>query len=637
MQNIYMIQASYEFGDNVHIPYTIGALAAYAWSKRKIRESFILKRLIYLREDVEQCVSSLERPAVAAFSCYIWNYEYNKALAKAIKKRYPECRIIFGGHQIPCNASTFDALDYVDILIFDEGEEAFEDVLRAIAEDGDLAGIPNIAFRYSGGYRMNDRAAVTNTDFPSPYMAGIFDGIMKNGGNFVAFLETNRGCPFQCSYCDWGAYKATLREFPMERIKADLDWMSDHKIEFVRCTDGNFGILKRDMEIADYIIEKKRTTGYPLKFRTAYTKNSHENVFIMNRKFNDNALCKGVTLSFQSLNSQALENVKRINMPLDKFKNLMTAYNEAGIPTYSELILGLPGETYTSFCNGVSSLIECGQHTSLAIYNLDLLVNSEMGQPEYIKKFGIKTVSTYADRYHGTQQSDDIAERSNIVVETYSMNVSDWVKANLFSSCILSCHCLGLLQYIAIYLHYEHQISYAAFYSGLSDFLLGSPGRMGSAAKLVKDRYEDFIRGEGAWGIVDARFGNLIWPYEEFMYLECVSQIDDSYGEISKFLDEYPIPRDLIAELIQFQKQMIRKPASSDLTREYSYDFYNYFRQRFLNKPATLHKVNNVITILDHSDMNSLEEYAVNVVWYGRKGGKNFYLNISQEIADDAG
>lgn len=43
--------------------------------------------------------------------------------------------------------------------------------------------------------------------FPSPYLTGEFDEIDPARWR-SATIETNRGCPYGCTYCDWGS--ATL-------------------------------------------------------------------------------------------------------------------------------------------------------------------------------------------------------------------------------------------------------------------------------------------------------------------------------------------------------------------------------------------------------------------------------------------
>ena len=99
-----------------------------------------------------------------------------------------------------------------------------------------------------------------------------------------AILETSRGCPRSCAYCDWGCNNSKIKMFPMERILKEIDWMVDHKVKFIWGADSNFGFFKRDMEIVDYLIEKREKTGYPERLRTNYAMNNPETVFEISNK-----------------------------------------------------------------------------------------------------------------------------------------------------------------------------------------------------------------------------------------------------------------------------------------------------------------------------------------------------------------
>ena len=99
-KNLYFFQVNYPYGKSAHIPYTAGQLAAYAFEDKDIAENFTLKKIFFLREDLNEVISQIIEPSMVAFSTYIWNFNYNKILAKLIKEKYPECVIIFGGHHV---------------------------------------------------------------------------------------------------------------------------------------------------------------------------------------------------------------------------------------------------------------------------------------------------------------------------------------------------------------------------------------------------------------------------------------------------------------------------------------------------------------------------------------------------------
>ena len=350
-KNIYLVQPSFMNESTVQFPYAIGALASYAWTFGDVRDAYDLKGILFLREDPDGIVDSLESPYLMGFSCYIWNYEYNKALAQKVKARFPECRILFGGPQIPENASPLRDLPFVDLLIHNEGEIPFRALLQALSTDADLHTVNNISFRDGGDVVTTPFVVECEFNFPSPITSGFFDRLLREHPDieFLPLVETNRGCPNHCAYCSWANNRARVRLVPLERVFRDLTWISEHHMEFVSSSDANFGMFPRDEQIADKIVELYMKNGYPKKFQVSYTKDSDERVFRITEKLSRVGICKGVTLSFQTMSEEAQKNIGRSNMDIDFYKRLSERYDKAKIPTYTELIIGLPGETFESF------------------------------------------------------------------------------------------------------------------------------------------------------------------------------------------------------------------------------------------------------------------------------------------------
>lgn len=655
MKNVYMWQPNYLYGNDAYLPYSIGALAAYAWEDRLIDESYKLKKMGYLRNPIEEEVSSLEVPFICIFSNYTWNFEYNKKLAKTIKYKYPDCFIIFGGHQISVNnlviteadrnqlmgIKTIDSeVNFVDIFIFDEGEIAFHDILKALSQNISLKEIPNIAYKKDfakeeNKYFFTERKMEERTDLPSPYLNGFFNEMIeKNPYSFSATLETNRGCPFSCAYCDWGIYKSKIRKFPMERIKAEIDWFAEHQIELVFGADSNFGIFERDEEIINYLIYSRKTKGFPKKFRVAYTKNTGERVFEMNRRLNNENMCKGATLSFQSLSEIVLKNIGRKNIPLDYFMELMKKYNESSIPTYSEIIMGLPGETYESFCDGVGELLKSGQHSSINIYLCELLPNSLMAQPDYIKQYKIETLKTLLNQYHCVPDEGDIQEYSTIVIGNLSLSKQDWKKCYILAWTIQCFHCLGLLRYYAIYLYYEKGVDYKTFYKGFLSYIEKRLDTVVGQAYLKVNTIIDNALENGskaAFVYTDDRFGKVLWPTEEGSYLEILTEYTTFLQEIEPFLKKFDIEPDIYKELLLYQRYIICKPNDKYFELSMHYDFYKYFKNILIGDYKCLQRKNCKMKIKPEKVYSDWKTFAKEVVWYGRKGGRYQYNNVNIE------
>lgn len=638
-RNVYIIQANPVYGESqktVYIPYAAGCIAAYAWADDRIKESFRLGRFIYTRENIETALAALDNPLLAAFSCSVWNMEYNKVFARRIKELYPSCVILFGGHHVSPDASNLYNYEFIDILVHGGGEEAFKDVLLTLSENQPFEDIPNISFRDpKKGVVSTTRKSPSESDYPSPYLEGYFNDILRDDIKFSAIIETNRGCPNKCAFCDWGDLKTKVRLFSMEKVEMELNWIADKKIEYIYCGDANFGLFNRDEKITDIIIELKKSKGYPKKFRVCFTKNRSKFVQKISKKLSDNSIDKSQTLSFQSLSPAVLENIGRKNLDLDHFKHLMALYNQAGISAVSELIIGLPGETYESFCEGICTLLECGQHNSIIVYPCELLPNSIMGSPGYIKKYGIKSVRMRYYQIHCdmAQYTQDIPEFSEIVVATNSLNTNDWVRTVLFSSFVQALHNLGLTRVISVFLRYEKDIRYLDFYSALMVFVENSKVSLANRVfNDIRERAIEVSQGKNTWVSELKKFGNITYGFEEIIFLELVSDLDMFFEEIKSFFDKFHVEKNLLESLLYYQKNIIKSINRKEIALDLKYDFYHYFNNIYAGAYAPLKKAENRLKILDNKAVADWAEYAREIVWYGRRDEATLYTGDRYEV-----
>jgi radical SAM superfamily enzyme YgiQ (UPF0313 family) len=581
-KSVYLIQANYQYAGSAHIPYAIGMLSAFAQHNIDVNERYDFQKLIFKRELPQKLVDEIINPFAVGFSCYVWNYEYNKVVAKLIKERFPECKIIFGGHHVRPSDEQIKKHRYIDVLIHGEGEEAFCNLLLSYAGLTDIKKISNISYRENEKIFNNPSASVTLSDYPSPYLDGCFDDIIRENPelNFIALLETNRGCPYNCAYCDWGCLSSKLRLFPMERIRKEIDWLCKNKIEICGSTDANFGIIERDETIAEMLADAKRRTGYPIKFQTSYAKNSNDRVFRIGKIFEENGMSKGVTISYQTMSFAAAENVLRKNIPVSTFSDLMSRYNSAGIPTYTELILGLPGETVKSFKEGINELLEAGQHYALYVHNCELLPCSTLASEEFMKKYKISATKIPLNEPHHQANDDEIiTEYSRIVTSTSTMSQADWIEMNVFSYLVQGFHHLGLLRYIAVYLYYSCGVRYDDFYTKILEFFrCRKSTAAGGAIDFIEERLKNVVNNNGSLTARDERFGVIDWPFEELLFLRTIYERDEFYKEIKSLIYEYINDENITYDLIKFQKYLIKYPQISAENLELKYDFPTFFR-----------------------------------------------------------
>lgn len=457
-KNIYLFQPQYavEFRNEINywIPYSVGCIWSYCKQFADIRENYDLKDIIFKRESKTAILKKVNNPDIVAFSCYQWNRNYNLKTAEYIKHMYPDCVIVFGGPEVTID---FTLYDFIDSIIFAEGEYAMLDILRKITVN---ESIPSVY----------DKQRVECDNLPSPYATGVFDDIIKNNPKvkWATTLETNRGCPFSCTFCDWGGLTySKVKKLSIERVKQDLDWISKNPIAYIFCADANFGIFKeRDLKIAELVKQTSIANPTLEIFNATFNKNNNEWSFkILERLENLN---KGFTVSVQSMNFETLRAIKRENLGINDLEKIFKMSQEHGVNAYTELILGLPCETRESFIQGLTQLLELGQHNQIEIWFTDLLINSELATGSSKILYGIKTVKTKNYLALLNQEDhDEIDEEIEIVSSTNTMSTEDMISCYMYAWMIVNVHLQGYTQLISKYCRHKYHVSYREFYDKL--------------------------------------------------------------------------------------------------------------------------------------------------------------------------
>jgi putative methyltransferase len=638
---VLLVQVNYQYGENIFVPYSIGSLQAYAETIPEVVENFKFLEPVFLRQEPAGIIKKIEEPSVVGFSCYLWNWEYNKMLAKLMRAAFPKCLIVFGGTQIPdASDNFFVEHPYADLLVHHEGEFVFADILReSLSARPDYTKIAGLSVRVEGTRTLKTPPSIRIRDLsvlPSPYLVGIFDFLLDRGFVLNASQETNRGCPYSCTFCDWGGNtfnKVTHME--ESRLLEEFEWFGRNKVEYIFNCDANYGILPRDYDLTVKMLEvRAKHGGYPKKFRMCTAKKSNDKIFAITKLLSDGNMNKGATLSFQSMDETTLDLVKRTNIKIDKFSELMDRYREAGIATYTELILGMPGETYESSKQGIDTLLDAqADAVNLYVYVCAMLPNSEMSHPVYVERNGIKSVRMPILLAHSTPEAE-LSEYQNVVVETNSMSREDWHRTYLFYWAVQAFHCLGLASHVAMLFHKQFGIRYSDFYEKLINyFSADETSLIGREIASTRNVVFQSTNG-GRLDIVNPKFGEIYWPLEEASFLNFVTDKKRFFEEIRIFIGVLaqdfgsPIDSALLDDIVFYQSSLVKDPYVSESSVILQYDLHDYFSR--LRDKETVPSISPSLlkTKGDKSFGGDLESYAREIVWYGRKGGRFHHTNL---------
>ena len=589
MKNVYLSQMSLELPGSkyYYFPYSVGVVWSYADAIPILHENYQLKGLYFVKEDIDTIVDNMEDPAVLGLSSYIWNTNYNEEFAKKVKARWPECKIIVGGANAPdSDIMYFEDKPYIDYLIHQEGEISFSGLLKSFIGEQDETQVPGISINQNGkrittgpSVRVSDL-----TDVPSPYLTGLFDDIVKkyNGRSDMTLngiIETNRGCPFMCTFCDWGGTTfSKVKKFDITRIEAEVKWFADNKIEYINNTDANFGIFKeRDMAITDMLIATKEKYGFPEIFDTNWNKNNNQATVEMASKLLNAGMMRRFTASLQSMNPDVLKAIKRTNLNGAQLDNIVDDARKIGINVNTEMIVGLPEETYESWKTGICELLK--DDFIVESYPLALLQNSEMNDPKYKQQYGIKTktVKSYFSNY--------VTEWQDMVVATRTMDEQTMSRVWLWTWLTNKLEANGFTHIVSRYLEKHHSIPQQDFYEAMLETFL-------------TDENSVYYTHLQKWGkhAEDLEFQYFI---AGFVYGEVLVDIGQ-YRRAKFFKEVYEVANSLIntfdpqlSQVLELQEKIQRQPDQGLHTITCNSNLYEYIVN---NTPLTNQRVQYTIT-----------------------------------------
>lgn len=414
------------------------------------------------------------RPAVVLFSDYMWSVTHNLAVSAEVKELSPDSVTIHGGPHAPSypgDAETFlERHPEVDVLVRGEGEATIAELLAVLGSspaetlrDGRLRDVAGLTYRQPGAdgivvVRTADRARTADIEcFPSPYLTGEFSEIDPARWR-SATVETNRGCPYGCTFCDWGqATLARIRQFPLDRVFAELEWIAARGISEVFLSDANFGIYARDVEIAQRIADLHARYGAPRQVICSFAKNTVKYTTEIVRIWVEAGICAEGSVALQTTDPATLENVARTNIKIEKYDALAEEFRRHRLPIVTDLLMGLPGATVESF---KADLQRCLDHdVTPRMMETVVLPNSPMNDPAYRERFSIET--------------DD----ADIVVATSSYTRTDFDEMKRLRLLFRAFEHFGLLRHLFRWLQIEHGVRALDLIHEIDRAIIADPSR----------------------------------------------------------------------------------------------------------------------------------------------------------------
>lgn len=635
--SISLIQPNFRQGPGgvaAYLPYSVGILWSYSLTREFIKDNVELDLMVWKREPIEELAPKLAKNDIVAFSTYVWNRNYNFKLAQRVKELNPNVFIFFGGPEPPITKkdifSTY--MPFCDVVIRGEGEYIFADLIEKYLQGKDYTKQMGLLINNDGVVQDNGPAARINDldEVPSPYLTGVFDKILPYEKEWNTVIETNRGCPYKCTFCDWGSLTySKVKKFGLSRVFHELEWMAENKIGYLDVADANFGIfVERDNMIIDKLIEVQQQTGYPYRTGWSWAKNQKSEVVQIAKKLiTSGHFNNGLTISLQSLDDNTLDTIKRKNMGVNKINEIFEECKNLGVPLNVELILGLPAETKETWKNTMYGVFEVGQHDSIEVWQAQLIENAEMNlsQKEEYNIRGTKVLD-----YFPNSLDDEAPEFSEIVVSTSTMDLDEMVESYKLSWFLITWHTGGFSQYVSRFLRKSMDIPYEDFYTEFREFLQTNKFWKEQENHMSEILYKWFDKGEE----IKTQLGDIVVnastnQYRTLFKIHLEDLYEKMYELLETFLDRYGLDENLKNDLLKINRCIVaRQRDLKNFEIELDYNIHEYITNSEVELKHTKTKVE---VTYPHDPIRSKDmAWFMESIFYARRRsyGKNYLKTI---------
>ena len=417
------------------MPLQLGLIGAYCLKETEDQVDIELFKFI---EEFDSVVAERE-PFIVGVSNYLWNIDIGYNAIKVLRKKYPNTIVVCGGPNYPDEFE--DQVEFLkqfplfDVCIYKDGEIPFAALVKFLLDNGGnidaakRAKLPSCHALVDGEPLFGETVPRVRdlSTLPSPYLAGMMDKFFDQ--KLIPTIQTNRGCPFTCTFCtEGGRYYNKVFKTTLDRKIAEVKYIVDRvkHTKSLRITDSNFGMFEEDQDFCRFLGEQQALTGYPEYLMCSTGKNKKERVLACNEFLNG---AMRLTASVQSLDPSVLSAVKRDNISVEALMYVSDETSESDTHAYSELILALPNDSVAAHEASIDGLMKIGignitQHQLALIHGTEL--NSRDTRTKYGYRSAFRPIQRSIGRYSLLGEEFYSVEIEEIAVATNTLSIDDY-------------------------------------------------------------------------------------------------------------------------------------------------------------------------------------------------------------------
>src|SRR3989344_1948126 len=285
-------------------------------------------------------------PILVGITCNTPFFNEAVKIANLVKQHNKKTITVIGGPHSTTYPEEFLEKDCFDYTVIGEGDFVLSDILDAKNKIKSKKSLTNIAFIEKNKIIKKENKTVENLDnlpIPAWHLMEVEKyktSYILSKKNPAGPIETSRGCPGNCSYCNKKIFGWKFRPKSPERVIKEMKFMLDIGFKEIFIEDDLFSKdLVRAKKICDMIIEHK--LKFPWMLMNGIRVDSIDLELLQKFK---KAGCYRVSFGIESGNQQVLNDVSK-GITLDQIRNAVKLTKIAKIETFGFFMLALPADT----------------------------------------------------------------------------------------------------------------------------------------------------------------------------------------------------------------------------------------------------------------------------------------------------